>query len=107
MARAIFVASLYEGFQQAMKKHFNIRITGFVQGVFFRASTKEKADSLGIRGLVRNEPDGNVYAEAEGEENDLTRFIAWCHHGPAHARVEKCEVEEGEIRNFKRFTIER
>ena len=107
MARAIFFASLYEIFQQAVRKHFNIKITGFVQGVFFRASTKEKADSLGITGMVRNEPDGSVYTEAEGEENDLTRFIEWCNRGPAHARVEKCQVEEGGMRNFKRFTIER
>ena len=90
-----------------MKKHFNIRITGLVQGVFFRASTKQKADSLGVTGLVRNEPDGSVYVEAEGEEDDLTRFIDWCHRGPEHARVEKCEVEEEDVRNFKRFTIAR
>lgn len=90
-----------------MKKHVKIKITGLVQGVFFRASTKEKADSLGLTGLVRNEPDGSVYAEAEGEDNDLTIFIEWCHRGPAHARVEKCEVQEGEMRDFKRFTIAR
>jgi len=90
-----------------MKKHVKIKITGLVQGVFFRASTKEKADSLGLTGLVRNEPDGSVYAEAEGEDNDLTIFIEWCRRGPAHARVEKCEVQQGEIRDFKRFTIAR
>jgi acylphosphatase len=51
-----------------MKKHFNIRISGRVQGVFFRASTKAKAEELGISGFVQNEPDGSVYIEAEGEE---------------------------------------
>jgi len=47
-------------------KHLNITVKGVVQGVFFRASTKDQADQLGICGLVRNEQDGSVYVEAEG-----------------------------------------
>lgn len=90
-----------------MKKHFSIRISGLVQGVFFRASTKEKADSLGITGLVRNEPDGSVYVEAEGDQVSLLKFIEWCHQGPPRARVDRCEVEEGVIKSFRKFTIER
>lgn len=90
-----------------MKKHFSIRITGRVQGVFFRASTKERADALNIKGLVRNEPDGSVYVEAEGEENDLKQFIEWCHRGPSGARVETFDLREGAIRDFNRFVIDR
>lgn len=90
-----------------MKRHFIIRISGRVQGVFFRASTKEKADSLHLSGLVRNERDGSVYVEAEGEEEDLKEFIGWCHHGPPGARVEKCDVQEGELKNASRFVIDR
>jgi acylphosphatase len=90
-----------------MKKHFAIKISGLVQGVFFRASTKAKADSLHLHGFVRNEPDGTVYAEAEGKEEDLKVFIRWCHRGPPPAKVEKCEVWESPVKNFSRFVIER
>jgi len=89
-----------------MKKHFNIRVSGKVQGVFFRASTKEKADSLHLTGFVRNEWDGSVYAEAEGDEAELREFINWCREGPPRARVERCEVQEGAVRNFSRFAVQ-
>ena len=90
-----------------MKKHFSIRISGLVQGVFFRASTKEKADALGLTGLVRNESDGSVYVEVEGAPESLRTFIEWCQKGPARARVSKCEVLEGPLNGFSRFIIER
>ena len=90
-----------------MRKHFNIRVRGLVQGVFFRASTKEHAASLKISGLVRNEPDGSVYIEAEGEDAALKEFIQWCHHGPAHAVVDRCEFSEAQLKDFEGFRIER
>ena len=90
-----------------MEKHFKIKISGQVQGVFFRASAKQKADSLKLRGFVRNEPDGSVYAEAEGEEHNLKSFVEWCKKGPQQAFVEKCDVKEGSLTGHKRFIIER
>jgi acylphosphatase len=90
-----------------MKKHVAIKVQGVVQGVFFRASTKEKADQLGIKGFVRNEPDGGVYIEAEGEEQALKQFIAWCEHGPPRAEVEQCDAQEGKLKEFSRFAVER
>jgi Acylphosphatases len=90
-----------------MKKHFTIRISGLVQGVFFRASTKEKADALNISGLVRNEPDGSVYVEAEGAGEDLKKFIDWCHRGPSRADVAECKIQEGALRNYEGFIINR
>jgi acylphosphatase len=54
-----------------MKIHKNLYISGKVQGVFYRKSTKEIADKLGVKGFVQNMPDGSVYAEAEGEEADI------------------------------------
>jgi acylphosphatase len=90
-----------------MKKHFNIRISGVVQGVFFRASTKERADSLKITGFVSNEPDGSVYVEAEGEEQDLSAFIQWCQQGPPRAKVQKFDMREEGLKNFARFVIAR
>jgi acylphosphatase len=64
------------------KKHINIKITGKVQGVTFRETTKYVADQSGIKGLVRNEKDGSVYIEAEAEEWILDSFIEWCNEGP-------------------------
>ncbi len=90
-----------------MKKHFAIKISGVVQGVYFRASARERADALKITGFVRNEPDGSVYVEAEGDESNLDAFIQWCHQGPAHAVVEKCEVQSATVKVFSSFTIQR
>jgi len=56
-------------------RHLNIRVSGKVQGVFFRASTKEQADQLGVKGFVRNEPNGDVYIEVEGDEEKLKIFF--------------------------------
>ena len=88
-------------------KHFSIRIIGKVQGVFFRASAKEKADYLGVSGFVRNESDGCVYIEAEGEEIILEQFLEWCWQGPPRAKVDKMDVEEGAIAKFNGFELRR
>ena len=88
-----------------MKKHFNLRIKGKVQGVFFRASTQEKAREFGVFGWVRNEEDGEVYIEAEGEENDLNDFINWCRTGPPLAQVKDCTTWEEPMKGFTRFQI--
>jgi len=87
-------------------KHLNIKIYGRVQGVFFRDSAKERANKSGIYGFVRNEPDGTVYIEAEGEEENLKKFLDWCHQGPLMALVEKVELEAGDNKNFRDFIIE-
>lgn len=88
-----------------MEKHFNIQIYGLVQGVFFRATAKEQADKLGITGFAENQPDGSVYIEAEGEENELNQFIKWCNKGPSMAQVEKIIVTEDKLKNFKKFEV--
>ncbi len=71
-----------------------LRIKGRVQGVFFRASTQQKAQELGLKGWVRNEPDGSVTAVGQGPEAALQRWIDWCHEGPPQARVESVTVEQ-------------
>jgi len=88
-------------------KHMAIRVTGKVQGVFFRASTRQVAVTCAIHGFVRNESDGSVYIEAEGEEANLRRFIEWCKKGPSGARVDKLDTAEGALRNYKDFIIDR
>ena len=59
-----------------------------------------------MTGFARNEPDGSVYIEVEGEDDALKEFIAWCGRGPSRAVVEKCDVRQGLIKNFSRFTVE-
>jgi acylphosphatase len=89
-----------------MKKLLKVKILGRVQGVFFRAETKRKADELGLAGFVRNEPDGTVYVEAEGEEKNLREFLKWCREGPEISRVEKIESEFSEkLKNHQGFKI--
>ena len=89
-----------------LMKHYNITVTGKVQEVFFRASAKQMADLLGVKGFVRNEPTGDVYIETEGDEDMLTKFIQWCHHGPAKAEVKYVSVNDGEFKNFEAFEIQ-
>ncbi len=88
-----------------MIKHYNIRVHGLVQGVFFRASAQSKAHEYGIKGYAKNEPDGTVLIEAEGEEDQVQKFIEWCHQGSPSARVEKVDYSEGEVKHYKRFEI--
>ena len=89
-------------------KHIAIRVYGKVHGVFFRASTKEKAQELGITGFVQNEEDGTVYIEAEGNASALKQLEQWTHQGPRRAQVEKVEVKvlEGSA-GFKEFKVKR
>ncbi len=88
-------------------KHLNIRVSGKVQGVFFRASAKERADLFGLKGFVRNEPNDDVYIEAEGEKEQLRLFLDWCARGPSRARVDNITSEESELKNFGKFEIRR
>lgn len=87
-------------------KHWNIRIHGAVQGVFYRDSTRQKAEELGVNGFARNERDGSVYIEAEGTERNLKIFFAWCAQGPASAKVERAESEQStDLKHFTGFRI--
>lgn len=70
-----------------------IKVFGYVQGVFFRYSTRNIARKLGITGYVKNLPDGTVYIEAEGPEHKLYELLEFSKQGPKHARVEKVEYE--------------
>ena len=87
-------------------KHLSINVTGKVQGVHFRASTKQKADELGLQGTVMNLPNGSVQIEVVGAETTIEQFIKWCHQGPEHADVEKLFVAEEEKKiSFEGFQI--
>jgi acylphosphatase len=81
-------------------------IYGRVQGVFFRASTQEKATELGLTGRVRNREDGAVEIIAEGGKEKLNELVEWCRVGPPGARVTGVEIKsEPYTGEFKEFSI--
>jgi acylphosphatase len=73
-----------------------VRISGRVQGVFFRAEARSRAESLGLAGWVRNAADGSVEAAFEGDEARVRSMVDWCRRGPSGARVDNVEVETEE-----------
>ncbi|HJZ40265.1 MAG TPA: acylphosphatase [Bacteroidales bacterium] len=83
--------------------HKNITLSGRVQGVGFRYSARSVASELGVRGFVRNMPDGDVYIEAEGTAQQLEGFIAWCRKGPPGAVVGNVFITEGMVVGFREF----
>ena len=85
--------------------HRKIIISGKVQGVFFRASTKEKAEELGITGWVRNAADGTVEIEASGNDDAIKQFIDWCHEGPELAEVDTVTVVENYNSSAEGFEV--
>ncbi len=81
-------------------------IHGLVQGVWFRASTREQALRIGVGGWVRNLSDGTVQALFEGEKKKVEEIIAWCHRGPSGASVSKVDISWEPYRGeFKQFEI--
>jgi acylphosphatase len=74
------------------KLRARVIIEGRVQGVFFRASTRDEARKLGISGWVRNLPNGDVEGLFEGDKSTVTRMLAWCYKGPPYAAVHKVNV---------------
>lgn len=89
-----------------MLKHLNIRVSGRVKDVGYRATAQQKALALGLVGLVRNESDDSVYIEVEGEAVKIDKFVKWCYKGPWFAKVVKVEVAEGIIKHYIDFIID-
>jgi acylphosphatase len=74
------------------KVRASVVVSGKVQGVFFRAKTKETAAHYGVFGWVKNNSDGTVEAIFEGDEDDVKAVIEWCRQGPPHSRVKNVTV---------------
>lgn len=89
----------------SQKVRYHIIVSGLVQGVFFRARMRDKAQELGLTGWVRNLPDGSLEAVFEGEEERVEQIINWAKKGPPGAVVshlEKIQEEyQGEFKNFE------
>ncbi|MFC6286462.1 acylphosphatase [Nocardioides sp. GCM10027113] len=82
-----------------------VAVHGRVQGVSFRAYAEQQAQLLGVRGWVRNEPDGSVAAHLEGDPAAVDAMVAWCRQGPRLAHVERVEVRETEAAGHGSFDI--
>ncbi len=82
----------------------HLKISGRVQGVFFRAATVEQARRLGVTGWVINCPDRSVEVVAEGEREQLEKLASWCRSGPPGAQVKEVRAEwetsKGEFQSF-------
>lgn len=85
------------------RRHLTIVVEGLVQGVNYRQAARREADRLGITGFARNEPDGSVLIEAEGESDALDRLVEWCWSGPALARVDRVSVSDGSLVGYDGF----
>jgi len=89
----------------AEQARVHVLIEGRVQGVFFRAYTRDQARARGLKGWVRNLPDGRVEALFEGDKTALHGMLAWCRKGPPYAYVDQVEVNwqpyQGDLGDFR------
>lgn len=83
----------------------SVGVTGRVQGVFFRAWTKQQADALGVTGWVRNCPDGRVAAHVEGDEGAVQQFVDRLHRGPPAASIREVHVSEAVVESAHEFVV--
>lgn len=89
------------------KENWEVIVSGKVQGVFYRASARDRARELGLNGFVRNDPEGSVFIEVEGGQPAINQFIEWCKRGPRNAKVEELTAKKGVFKGFKDFEIRR
>ena len=83
----------------------HLRLTGLVQGVFFRAWAQGEARELGVSGWIRNCPDGSVEAHLSGEESAVERMVERMRRGPSNARIADIVVEEEPPESPGRFEV--
>jgi acylphosphatase len=84
---------------------FHLSINGRVQGVFFRAWSRDQAEELGVKGWIRNRPDGHVEAHVEGDKDAVEQMIERLRRGPPSASVEDLRTWDVEICDFEDFEV--
>ncbi|WP_130470873.1 acylphosphatase [Candidatus Magnetaquicoccus inordinatus] len=90
---------------QDLLLHKRLLIHGRVQGVFYRVSTQQEAEKLGLRGWVKNLPNGSVEVEVHGSPSAVAALLAWCQHGPPGARVEKIDSNDCPPAEYTGFQV--
>jgi acylphosphatase len=88
-----------------MSSCYRFSVNGRVQGVYFRQSTRQRAQQLGLCGWVRNCDDGSVEGVALGDDDALRQLRQWLQQGPPAAKVERVEWEAGELQQFADFEV--
>lgn len=83
----------------------HIRVRGLVQGVSFRASLARVASEHGVKGWVKNTPDGSVEAHVEGDKEAVLQVLGWARRGPPRARVDRIDMASVEPREYHGFRI--
>jgi acylphosphatase len=83
----------------------HVFVSGRVQGVYYRATTRERAQKQGVDGWVRNLDDGRVEAVFEGPEGDVEAMVEYCHEGSERANVTDVEVEHGDPEGVDGFEV--
>lgn len=90
-----------------MSEALHVFVSGRVQGVFFRASTQQQAQRLGLAGWVRNVDDGRVEAWLEGDAPALANMRAWLRQGPTQARVDRIDETTEQPQGLSGFEVRR
>jgi acylphosphatase len=90
---------------RAVGRSVDLHVTGRVQGVSYRWYAAREATRLGLAGWIRNEPDGSVRAHAEGPDEAVDEFVAWCRQGPPAARVEDVTASDVDAHGATSFDI--
>lgn len=86
-------------------RHLKIRVTGKVQGVFYRLSAQRKAQELNLDGYARNRSNGEVQIEVEGPELELEKFVQWCWQGSDMSYVKNVRVQNREVQGYQGFVL--
>ena len=88
-------------------RHYNITVKGKVQRVSYRVWAQGKAMQLNLTGLVKNLANGDVYIEAEGEEENINQLITWCYVGSPLSKVSEVISEEAPVKDMPTFELKR
>lgn len=90
-----------------MIRHYNITVKGKVQRVSYRFCTHAQAMKCNLTGYVKNLHNGDVYIEAEGEEENINKLIDWCYVGSPLSQVKEVNAVESELKNFETFEVKK
>lgn len=90
-----------------MIRSYKIIVKGKVQGVGYRYNAQAMAHKLNLTGFVRNQFDSSVLSHAEGEEENVNRYIEWCNMGPRLSEVTEVHAEEQDVKGYQTFEIKR
>jgi len=88
-------------------RNYKIIVRGKVQGVGYRYNAQARAHQFNLTGFVMNLHDESVLIQAEGEEENVNRFIEWCYIGPRWAEVTEVQAEEADVAGYQTFEIRR